>query len=356
MAIFRLPKAIDKQNETVKVHNTTDDLLEVVSNNQATLNGGCSSGTFVNSFDGDINTKWTATSETSFVYNQLATLIKIKSIAIYCDGSDGSPTSFTIEGSMDNSSYDILETVENEHWTIDANITAGWREYKLSTIGNYTYYRINISETKNHGNAHISLIELYSDVINESGRLPIFKNECSELLSNGNEWIILHNNPSAWKKIYSETKTETDLSTDYFNIPINGYDSEYKIVVNGVQINVDGICQLNLIYNNEGGNHYQICRMEVSNNSVTGNSLVTNSAMYGYLDNEYPINITAILHNSLDLYKMTKSEYSGYYNNVNYNNNLTTTWFKKTDIIRNIQLKTVESVNSTLTVEIFKRN
>ena len=349
MTIFRLPKADEKANETVKVHNDSNTLLEVVANSETTLNGFSSSGVFPSAFNHNITNKWQSTTEISYITNTSDDPIKIKSIGIYCDGTDGSPTSFTIEGSNDNSNFDILDTITNEHWNI-----AEWKQYRLNNSLSYKYYKLNITDTKADQPAHISSIELYKNTINEDGRLKLFKNECYELLSNGTNWIILHNNPSAWKKIFSETKTDSDIQTNYFNIPIGGYDNKYKIIVYGTAT----VTNYNLKYtiNNDNSANYRCIRIAGENsNTPTTYSVLTSGITWIVLDPTHQGFNELIIENIIG-YKFCHSELTSKQGSTYRMDSVRTWWQNNTDVIRNIQIKGITTDNATVTVEVYKMN
>lgn len=82
---------------------------------------------------------------------------EISSIGIqaHATSPSASPKDFTVQGSNNDSDWDVLETVTG---------STGWvgyehREFQLTTTGNYRYYKIDITATD--GWPTISLVELY---------------------------------------------------------------------------------------------------------------------------------------------------------------------------------------------------
>jgi F5/8 type C domain len=107
-------------------------------------------------FDGDLTTKWTASTSTGTLALDLGSAQQLSTYGIIGPISGQAtlgPKTWTFEGSNNNSTWTVLNTQTNvSSWS-----ALETRYYSISTTGSYRYYRLNI--TVNQGSGNLSIVE-----------------------------------------------------------------------------------------------------------------------------------------------------------------------------------------------------
>ena len=358
MELFRLPSALTNNEKRIILGNSKDEAVEIVCLN--ICSGGtpsASTGTAANAFDDSLVTEWQSSAEASWLKYDfgISDTKEVKCMAIYCDGSNGSPEEFTIQGSHNDSDWDTLETITGEYW-----LEAGWRQYLLTTQSTYRYYRINITDTKGDASAEILQVEMYDDTIFGEGRVTLFPYESFELVSDSRLWIPINSNPSSWKKIWESSSNNTAwASGNEFNIPITGEDKEYMFVVRGgYDSATTGDSELYLRFNGDSGSNYSRTAVYSRSGAWAHDDVSQTGIPLVYMADKFRENIcrcfitpfvgkyTPILSESIGADDDNNRGLTGVFSGF---------WQNTTDKIRNIQLYTSGSEDNTLNLEVFRR-
>ncbi|SUZ97006.1 uncharacterized protein METZ01_LOCUS49860 [marine metagenome] len=189
---------------TSNIHSKINN-LEVDGSNTESNNGDA-----YKIFDYNLNTHWESPSLSSYIIYDFQKQVIIQEYFILCTNNTGRPKTFTLEISNDKINWTIIDTQTN------ISISNGrYHKIEISNILSSRYMKLNITNSSNNTNVHITQLEFKSKVEN---RINIASD-----MTNGNFSLLFEDKENSISEILGFQ------SKNYINF--SNYTSDNEIIL-----------------------------------------------------------------------------------------------------------------------------